>query len=149
MDDFLNAMDPNRNGFVHAMDPNQNGFVQAMDPNRNGVADHFDPQKNGMAINFSKESINQQNTILKGTFSTNKYDQEQGKQALLLPLDGGATKIYDHPVGKPNNYDPVYNPDPRLPDAPRSGKTPPTTTSTSTYIYIGGALVLLFVLFKK
>ena len=76
MDDFLNAMDPNRNG-----------FVQAMDPNRNGVADHFDPQKNGMAINFSKESINQQNTVLKGTFSTNKYDQQQGKQALLLPLD--------------------------------------------------------------
>ena len=149
MDDFLNAMDPNRNGFVQAMDPNRNGFTRAMDPNRNGVADHFDPQKNGMAINFSKESINQQNTILKGTFSTNKYDQQQGKQALLLPLDGGATKIYDHPVGKPNNYDPVYNPDPRLPDAPRSGKTPPTTTSTSTYIYIGGALVLLFVLFKK
>jgi len=149
MDDFLNAMDPNRNGFNQAMDPNRNGFTQAMDPNRNGVADHFDPNKNGMAINFSKESINQQNTVLKGTFSTNKYDQEQGKQALLLPLDGGAEKIYDHPVGKPNNYDPVYNPDPRLPDAPRSGKTPPTTTSTSTYIYIGGALVLLFVLFKK
>ena len=138
MDDFLNAIDPNRNG-----------FVEAMDPNRNGAADAFDPNKNGMAINFSKESINQQNTVIKGMFSTNKYDQEQGKQALLLPLDGGATKIYDHPVGKPNNYDPVYNPDPRLPDAPRSGKTPPTTTSTSTYIYIGGALVLLFVLFKK
>ena len=137
-------MDPNRNGFVQAMDPNRNGFTQAMDPNRNGVADHFDPQKNGMAINFSK-----QNTVLKGTFSTNKYDQEQGKQALLLPVDGGAEKIYDHPVGEPNNYDPVYNPDPRLPDAPRSNKPPPTITSTSTYIYIGGALVLLFVLFKK
>ena len=115
---------------------------KAFNPNDNGVKDWWDGA-------FNKESINQQNTILKGMFSTNKYDQEQGKQALLLPIDGGAEKIYDHPVGKPNNYDPVYNPDPRLPDAPRSNKPPPTTTSTSTYIYIGGALVLLFVLFKK
>jgi hypothetical protein len=115
---------------------------KAFNPNDNGVKDWWDGA-------FNKESINQQNTILKGMFSTNKYDQEQGKQAMLLPIDGGAEKIYDHPVGKPNNYDPVYNPDPRLPDAPRSNKPPPTTTSTSTYIYIGGALVLLFVLFKK
>ena len=124
MDDFVDVMN------------------KAFNPNDNGVKDWWDGA-------FNEESINQQNTILKGMFSTNKYDQEQGRQALLLPIDGGAAKIYDHPVGKPNNYDPVYNPDPRLPDAPRSNKPPTTTSSTSTYIYIGGALVLLFVLFKK
>jgi hypothetical protein len=115
---------------------------KAFNPNDNGVKDWWDGA-------FNKESINQQNTILKGMFSTNKYDQEQGKQALLLPIDGGAEKIYDHPVGKPNNYDPVYNPDPRLPDAPKNINNGKTPSSTSTYIYIGGALVLLFVLFKK
>ena len=115
---------------------------KAFNPNDNGVKDWWDGA-------FNKESINQQNTILKGMFSTNKYDQEQGKQALLLPMDGGAEKIYDHPIGKPNNYDPVYNPDPRLPDAPKNINNGKTPSSTSTYIYIGGALVLLFVLFKK
>ena len=127
------------------------GFLNAMDPNRNGVANAFNPETNGVKNwwegSFNKESINQQNTVLKGMFSTNKNDQEQGKQA-LLDTGGDSDKIYDHPVGQPNKYDPVYNPDPKLPDAPRSNKPPPTT-STSTYIYIGGALVLLFVLFKK
>jgi hypothetical protein len=64
MDDFLRVMDPNRNGFTHAMDPNQNGFVQAMDPAQNGVKAWADGA-------FNIESINQQNTILKGMFSTN------------------------------------------------------------------------------
>ena len=156
MDDFLRVMDPNQNGFNRAMDPNQNGakkafepahikeaFTKAFDPNQNNVANWW----NGA---FNRESINQQNTVIKGMFSTNKYDQEQGQQALL----GGGNvpdKIYDHPIGKPNNYDPVYNPDPRLPDAPTNlngDKNKPTSTN-STYLYIGGALIVLFVLLKK
>ena len=100
---------------------------KAFNPNDNGVKDWWDGA-------FNEESINQQNTILKGMFSTNKYDQEQGRQALLLPIDGGAAKIYDHPVGKPNNYDPVYNPDPRLPDAPKNINNGKTKSSTSKYI---------------
>ena len=153
MDDFLRVMDPNRNGFVHAMDPNQNGFVQAMDPNQNGFVQAMDPEQNGVKAwsnSFSIESINQQNTILKGMFSTNKNDQEQGQEAML---DGNAwhSGIYDHPVGKPNNYDSTYNANPNLPDAPKKPTTTPTTpTSNSTYyLYIGGALVVLFVLFKN
>ena len=143
MDDFLRVMDPNRNGFTHAMDPNQNGFVKAMDPAQNGVKAWADGA-------FNIESINQQNTILKGMFSTNKNDQEQGQEAML---DGNAwhSGIYDHPVGKPNKYDSKYNANPKLPDAPKTPTTTPTTpTSNSTYyLYIGGALVVLFVLFKN
>ena len=130
------------------------GFLNAMDPNRNGVANAFNPETNGVKNwwegSFNKESINQQNTVLKGMFSTNKNDKEQGKIAMEAGLNGAADSgIYDHPVGKPNKYDPVYNPDPRLPDAPKNGNNGKTPSSTSTYIYIGGALVLLFVLFKK
>jgi hypothetical protein len=139
MDDFLRVMDPNRNGFTHAMDPNQNGFVHAMDPAQNRVKAWADGA-------FNRESINQQNTILKGMFSTNKNDQEQGQEAML---DGNAwhSGIYDHPVDKPNKYDSKYNANPKLPDAP---KPPTTPTSNSTYyLYIGGALVVLFVLFKN
>ena len=129
-----------------------NGFLNAMDPNRYDVENAFNPETNGVKNwwegSFNRESINQQNTVLKGMFSTNKNDKEQGNQAMFAGLNGTADSgIYDHPVGKPNNYDPVYNPDPKLPDAPKVDKTP--STSNSTYIYIGGALVLLFVLFKK
>jgi len=154
MDDFLRVMDPNQNGFNRAMDPNQNGAKKAFEPAhiKEAFTKAFDPNQNNVAnwwnSAFNRESINQQNTVIKGMFSTNKYDQEQGQQALL----GGGNvpdKIYDHPIGKPNNYDPVYNPDPRLPDAPKNGNNGKTPSSTSTYIYIGGALVLLFVLFKK
>jgi len=117
---------------------------------RNLKYGRFRASRQGHLRAFNRESINQQNTVIKGMFSTNKYDQEQGQQALL----GGGNvpdKIYDHPIGKPNNYDPVYNPDPRLPDAPTNlngDKNKPTSTN-STYLYIGGALIVLFVLLKK
>ena len=122
------------------------GFLNAMDPNRNGVANAFNPETNGVKNwwegSFNKESINQQNTVLKGMFSTNKNDKEQGKIAMEAGLNGAADSgIYDHPIGKPNKYDPVYNPNPTLPDAPRSGDDKTPTTSNSTYIYIGGALI--------
>lgn len=141
MDDFLRVMDPNQNGVAHAfekggaMDPEQNGFLDKMDPARNGVKNNWD-------LNFNRKSINQQNTILKGTFSTDKNDKEQANQAML----GGGNvpdRIYDHPVNKPNNYDPIYNPDPKL--------APPKTSSTgtSTYLLIGGAAIILFMFYKK
>ena len=146
MSGFVDAMDPNKNGFVDAMDPHKNGFIDAMDPHKNGFIDAMDPNRNGFGLTFSRESINEQNTILKGMFSTNKLDQQEGYQAMIGGGGPEQDKIYDHPIGKPNNYDPVYNPDPRLPDAP---KKPTTTSSTTTYLIIGGAAVLLFVLYKK
>lgn len=135
------ALDPSQNGVAQAfekggaLDPEHNGFLNAMDPARNGV-------KNDWDLNFNRESINQQNTILKGTFSTNKNDREQANQAML----GGGNvpdRIYDHPVNQPNNYDPIYNPDPKL------KPTPKTSTGTSTYLLIGGAAIVLFMLNKK
>ena len=43
--------------FLDAMDPEKNGFNKAMDPKRNGVADVFDPKKNGFN-DFFKNNMN-------------------------------------------------------------------------------------------
>ena len=143
MEGFLQLVDPNQNGIAKAMDPNENGFMQKMDPAQNGVKNWWDGA-------FNRESINQQNTVLKGMFSTNKNDKEQGRQA-MLDSSPDENKIFDHPIGKPNNYDPIYNPDPKLPDAPTNlpDNKRPTTNTVTTYFYIGGALVILFVLLKN
>jgi hypothetical protein len=146
MEGFLNAFDPKRNGVADAFDPHQNGAAEAFDPEKNGFLNAMDPNRNGFALNFSREGVNQQDTIIKGMFSTNKEDKKEGYQAMIGGGGAAQDKIFDHPIGKPNNYDPVYNPDPRLPDAP---KKPMTTSSTTTYLIIGGAAVLLFVLYKK
>ena len=65
-------------------------FLRVMDPNRNGVADAFNPKKNGVedwANNtFSSQSINQQNTILKGVFSTKKEDNICGKKYCYIAI---------------------------------------------------------------
>jgi hypothetical protein len=121
-------------------------FLRVMDPNRNGVADAFNPKKNGVedwANNtFSSQSINQQNTILKGVFSTKKEDKDQGNVALMAPANGAlASGIYDHPTNEPNKYDPVYNP-----KGPKSDKP---ASSMNLYLIGGGLLVVFFLMNRR
>ena len=121
-------------------------FLRVMDPNRNGVADAFNPKKNGVedwANNtFSSQSVNQQNTILKGVFSTKKEDKDQGNIALMAPANGAlASGIYDHPTNEPNKYDPVYNP-----KGPKSSDKP--ASSMNLYL-IGGSILVLFFLMRR
>ena len=128
------------------------GFLKAFDPNQNGVAKAFDPKQNGVedwANNtFSNRSINQQNTILKGVFSTNKDDKEAGKIAMMAPANGALSSgIYDHPTNKPNNYDAVYNPNPKAPNAPKIGNS--SSNSNSVFYLVGGALVVLVILYNN
>ena len=122
-------------------------FLRVMDPNRNGVADAFNPKKNGVedwANNtFSSQSINQQNTILKGVFSTKKEDKDQGNIALMAPANGAlASGIYDHPTNEPNKYDPVYNP-----KGPKSSDKP--ASSMNLYLIGGGLLVVFFLMNRR
>ena len=124
-------------------------FLRVMDPNRNGVSDAFTNWGDTMKENFSQRSINQQNTILKGVFSTNQADKQAGKTALEAPFNGAALSgIYDHPVDKPNNYDPIYNPDPNAPGAPMTSSNG-NGNSNITYYIIGGSLVALVFLMRK
>jgi len=122
-------------------------FLRVMDPNRNGVADAFNPKKNGVEDwsnnTFSSQSINQQNTILKGVFSTKKEDKDQGNIALMAPANGAlASGIYDHPTNEPNKYDPVYNP-----KGPKSSDKP--ASSMNLYLIGGGILVLFFLMNRR
>ena len=117
-------------------------FLRVMDPSRNGLTDAFSNWGDTMKENFSQRSVNQQNTILKGVFSTNQADKQAGNTALQAPVNGALSSgIYDHPTDKPNNYNPIYNPN--APMTSSNGK------SNITYYIIGGSLVVLVFLMKR
>ena len=121
-------------------------FLNAFDPNKNHVAETFTNWGDTLKENFSDRSINQQNTILKGVFSTKQEDKNAGNIALMAPANGALDSgIYDHKPGKPNNFDPVYNPDPKAPGAPISN----TNGSNTTYYIIGGSILVLIFLMNR